>query len=153
VVVPLFNIRVAVVDTMMTKARDVENVVDIVAVSIDDRVRHDLLADDRQQRLALQIGRHHGIDFSAAFEDAEHRYLAGGAAAMFAFAMAAKVAFIDLNLPRYRRTGLDLAGDYFAQPVVEIGRRFAVHTSQIGRHPSRHAGDEKFRQARLLFFR
>jgi hypothetical protein len=65
-----------------------------IPLGIDDRIRNDLPPDDRKERVLADIGDHHGGDLAAALEDAEDGDLAGCAAPAFAFANAAKIAFV-----------------------------------------------------------
>ena len=66
-----------------TELGDVEDVIGGIRVSIDNRIRHDLPADDGQERVFADVGGHHGVDFAAALEDAEDGGLAGCAAPAF----------------------------------------------------------------------
>jgi hypothetical protein len=68
-----------------------------VNLGIDHRIRNDRLPDDRKERVFADVWDHHGVDLAATLEDPEDGDLAGCATPAFAFANAAKIAFVHLR--------------------------------------------------------
>ena len=111
------NKRMLMVDPMMMEFRHIQHIVDVVAVGIDHGIEHHLGADDRHQRVALQIGCNHRVDAAAAFEDAENGHFARSTASPPAFAMAPEIALVDLHFAVERRLFDQPLSDELAQTM------------------------------------
>lgn len=140
------------VDPVVVELGDVEDVIGGVRVCIDNRIRNDLLPDDRKERVFAASGIIMVWTLPPRLRMPKTRILPGCAAPAFALANAAKIALIDLDEPFDRQAILQLPSDNLTQPMKEIGGRLAVDAGQICRAPSRHACDKKLRQSILRLF-
>lgn len=85
------------INPVVVKAGDIQDVVDAEGVREDHGIRRHLAVDDGQDGFLFGVRDHLGVDLAAALEDTEHRDFAGCATATFAFADAAKIGFVDFD--------------------------------------------------------
>lgn len=123
-VVGLVAEEFGMIDTHMVEFGDVERVVASEAVSIDDGIRPDFIANDRKKRCRRDIWDDGDINVPVLLQKPEHRNLAGGAAPAFAFADSAEIAFInfDLATQQFGRLQGQFFKDDFAQLVEKQDR-------------------------------
>ena len=76
------------------KLTNIQYIVGTVAISINHAVRPYLLPDNRQQGSRLRIGYGNCVNLTVTLQQSEYHYFAGCSATAFAFAAAAKIAFI-----------------------------------------------------------
>jgi hypothetical protein len=141
-----------VVDPVVVELGNVEDVIGGIINGIYNRIRNDLLPDDGKERVFADVGDHHSVDLAAALEDAEDGDLAGCAAPAFAFANAAKIAFVHFDKPLDWQAVLQLRSDDLTEPMKEIGGCLAIDARQIRRAPSCHSSDKKLSQPILRLF-
>ncbi len=113
-----------------------------IIVRIDNTIRHDLLADNRQKRLGFDIRNHLRLDLAPTWQNAEDRHLAYSSTPSFPFAAAANIGLIDFNGARKRPGFFDLPGNDGSQPRVKVNGRSTIQADQIrsgaGRDPRRN---------------
>jgi hypothetical protein len=106
-----------VVDPVVVELGDVEDVIGGVRVCIDNRIRNDLLPDDRKERVFAASGIIMVWTLPPRLRMPKTGILPGCAAPAFALANAAKIALIDLDEPFDRQAILQLPSDNLTQPM------------------------------------
>jgi hypothetical protein len=148
VVVPVGK-ALAVIDTVVLEAGDVDGVVGSPTVGVDDGVGQDLGAHDRQERLAGSVGDHLGVHFAATLENAKDRNLPGSASTPFAFAHATEVTLVHFKLADFREHFLQPIGNHLAHLPIKQHRRIALNPNQIRCRPSGRSHHEALQELLL----
>ena len=141
------------IDPVVMEAGDVEAVVSDEGVGVDDRIQLYLGFYDRHEGRARHIRDHLRIDAPTALENTEDRHLSWTAAPSQTFALAAKIALVDLDLALHRAFIFDACRHDLSQTMVEKRGRILVDTNQFGGSSSGSPGDEVLAQPDSLFFR
>jgi len=141
--------QLGVIDAEVFEGRDIQYVIGWEGVGVDDAVGHNLVLDDGFQGLALGIRDDLRIDLSAAFEQAKHGDLTARSSSALALAVSAKVALVDFDLAKQRRSVFALQGNDLAQTLKVKRGGALVHANQAGRRTSRRSGHEMLNQTPL----
>ncbi len=133
----------AVIDAEVMELRDIDGVIRFPAIGIDDGIGLYLAVDDRHQARAGRVRDDLGVDLAAALENAEDGDLAGGAAPAIAFAVAAEIALIQLDLAVERTFIVQFASDHLTQFMIIKRRRMPVDAHQFRRRSGRNTTDKQ----------
>ena len=120
---PLVDEPLRVIDPNMVEVRNVQGIIARKAVRIDDAVRPDHTLHNRHQRGSPGIGNHRRVDLPTSLQKPENRDFSASASTPLAFAAAAKITLINLDLSGKRRGLLHFLGNHLAKPSIKRGRR------------------------------
>ena len=96
------------------------------------------------------IGNHRRVDLPTSLQKPENRDFSASASTPLAFAAAAKITLINLDLSGKRRGLLHFLGNHLAKPSIKRGRRVPVDANQFGCCPSRRTRNEVLNQTTAL---
>ena len=123
----------AVTDTVVTKAGNVEHVVSGQGIGKDDGIQLYLGFHYGQDRFLGSVWDHLRVDAPTAFEDTKDGNFASGSTSPLSLAGATEIAFVDFDLAADRRCILHLGSDDVAQAVIEQDCGVLVDANQLGR--------------------
>jgi len=104
----------------MTIATKHKSVINLVAVGVYDASASDYLDSEVQQSFRSNIGNDLDTDLAVAFQNTENRNFASGSSSSFAFATAAEIGFVYLNLSTKKDTSIFGVG--------ENGHPYGIHS-------------------------
>ena len=144
-----------VIDAVMMELRHIKRIIAAIAIRIDNAVRHDFLPNDGHQRVGLGVVNDLRVNAIPAFQDAKNNDLSGSAATTFAFAVATKIRFIQLDFPAKHFFCLQgkLGSNHLPDFMVKQCRRVGLDTHHIRRRSRRYFQNKKLQQTKLCLLR
>gem|GEM_PF-2883746 len=142
--------KLGVIDPLVMKLGDIENIVGSKAIGVDNAVWTNTLAHYSHQCQGLGIRYDDGVYFPATLEQSKYRYLPARSATAFSLSRATEIAFINLNFAIEKGCFLrKLLNDYLAKLMKKQDRRIAIDPGQLSRRSRRDASHKLTHQVVL----
>jgi hypothetical protein len=133
-----------VIDALVMEAVERQVIIGFIAVGVDDGVQLDVVHDCADELLAVTASGQDDPDLAAALQEAEDRYLAGGAPAALALARTAEVGLVGLDVSvELGQLGLAVGGDSLPKALVMSVGGVSMKTQVLGRPDSRNTEPEQ----------
>ena len=94
-----FDKTLRMIDPKMAKGRYIQRIVTGQGIAADNTVRHNHLFHNRHEGFALCIGNALRVHAATSLQEAKDRDFARSSATSFAFAVSAKITFINFDRP------------------------------------------------------